>query len=936
MKRWIPCAGLLLALAGQCAATDWPMLRQNSCRTAYTPDDPKGPYEPKWARGDLIYENILCWVEPIVADGRVYLGTGEGNIFALDRYTGKTVWKTALGWPVMHSVAYHNGRIFTAVHGNWDGAFVTALDAATGKTIWTTVTPPGGFWTSPLVVDGLVILGSRNGSLYAFNETDGQLRWNFISGGPILSSAAARDGRVYFAAEDMRAYCVQISDGKGIWRSEPLDGKTFRGYSPVIWKDKLVLRSAPTITYAAYEVEGQSMYYEWAGWPRNYQGLPYSVDDKAINPAFRTEWKNAPDEEKDKYTYGAIRARKWEYFTPQRVRQESEALREKLRQRAALRTAFLLDLSDGVQRSVLPVTYASGCACPAVPPAVDGDENLYVLFKSFYSNWDTPIRAHDAVGRYDLRDQLVELIQFEPRDPKKNTQHTYFHITADETNHLTVAGNTLWNQHGTNGSRGWYVGAMDLTTRQFTWGAGGERESYPKVFGLSHAPRAGSSGQVGGTVVCDDQVFNLVSGVLTCIGPKASNSTTAPVVITEENPALAPAEVPVPKTISPWPRINAETVVGETLLARQAVGDDAIMADSVSRRLARLVKNTINNGPWAPWRLVGGQCSNELLSDGDQFYFAMPSEVFGALAAAYPHLDESLREEVRNYLSREWQRFRPWSNNVYQTSDPGTRYGQGDDYLRQRENYRLGFWLYGPQSQRTGAGGALARGTISPIANDYAIWLYANNLDQWEPVRAVWDQMKADANQFLESKATFAAGRLPHLNWHITGLIGYIRIARELGDQPEIEKAMPELQRLLDLRVALEVSSANLSRGIYRGVYDQMCPELWRYLLGAAGEHVHRMWLPCIEGRENEPKVAALSYAWGVGPHESRNQEAYVSPPSTVFAAFQARAYLYNTAPRQLRDDHLDMPWVKADLYYLLKLAMTLDAFGQAAWQPLQ
>lgn len=929
----VPILLSVLLLTAVAAATDWPTLRQNLQRTGYTPDDPPAPYEPKWVRADLVPENILCWVEPIVADGRVYLGTGAGNVYALDRRDGRTLWKRELGSPVMHSVAWADGRIFTGVQGDWAGAFVAALDAATGEVLWKTPTPQGGFWTAPAVSDGLVMLGDRAGVFYAFDAQTGEIRWRIETGGPILSTAAVKDGKVFFASEDMHAYAVDVKTGEPLWRSDRLEGRTFRGYSPVLWRDKVVLRTATTIIYAAYEVEGQLMYYGWAGWPTNYQGLVVGVDPNAVNPAFMEEWRSASDEDKSRYTYGAVGSRKWDYFTPDRVQRENEAYREKLRQHEALRTGFLLDQADGIQRAVLPVNYASGCACTPVPPAVDGEDNLWVIFKSFYSNWDVPIRAHDAIGIYDLDGETIRLVQFEPRDPKANAIHTVFHITADETNHLTVAGNTLWNQHGTNGSRGWYVGAMDIPSRQFTYGVGGEGNTYPNLFGVARAPGAGSSGQVGGTVVSDGQVFNLVSGVLTCIGPKDGQAVQP----FQGERAEASFDVPMPAPEHPAPEAPAVTVeqlVGQTWQPGEIGGEARELAEPVRRRLNEEVARIIESGPWAPLRIEGGQCIDPLLSSGSQFYFGLPSETIAALAVAYPYLDEPLQQRVRQYAAMEWERFRPWGTTVYTDHDRGTRYGSAEGDLRHREPYALGHWLYGPYPQYNMPASGLSGGRISPIVNHYAIWLYGQNLGQWDAVRAAWDQMKRDFAAFADSGFSPERNQAGLANWYASGLVGYARIARHFGEDAEAQKAQAQLQRLLDARVAIEQGLEPASKtALHRGMYSRACPEVWRYLAGQAAPQMHRQLAPDLFGVENTPRTISLFHAWGVGPHESRHHEAYVIPPSTVWAAFQAQALLYGVPAGQLRDECVDLPWTPADLYYVHKLALTLDRFADAQWR---
>lgn len=905
-----------LALAAPAGAADWPTVGQNLQRTAFTADCPEPPYAPQWVRADLHTENIVCWAEPIVADGRVYIGTGEGNIYALDRADGRTLWRTNLGSAVMHSVAYHEGKIFTGVQGDLTGAAVVALDAATGQVAWRSETPAGGFWSSPAVYDGLVLMGDRRGVFYAFDAETGRIRWQFQAGGPILTTAAVSEqGRVFFGAEDMVAYCLDAADGELLWQSIQLDGRTFRGYHPVLFDDKLIIRSATTLVYAAYEVEGQLLFNSWAGFPQNFQGLTRGTRPDSWNPILED-------------TFGNIAANgKWSYYTPQRVNEECQAYREKLRGRPALRTGFVLDQADGISRNQLPVCYASGCANTPVPAAIDADGSPIVLFKSFYSQWDVPIRAHDAIGRYVPEQDAIELLRFTgPEDPQRNGLHTYFHITADETNHLSVAGHILWNQHGTNGSRGWYVGAMDLNTGEFVYGVGGEHNAYPNAFGIAYAPAAGSSGQVGATVVSDEQVFNLVSGILTCIGPAGD----APDEIANH---ADPREPIAPIELIDEPAIDAEAVVAEALRPGEYVP-----GGHVPSTLAALVGELIEGGPWAPWRITGGMDVTNFWGGGNQYFFATPAETFGALAAAYPYLSPAMQRQVQDYLDAEWERFDPVNGQIYDPGpQEGKRYGAAElEELNRRKSYKLGYWLYGPFTRFAGVPGNVYSGAYSPVMGYYDLWLYADRMGQWDRLRDAWPRMTEHMAAFVESGAAGEANRLPLLNWYIRGAIGYVRIARHLGDDAAAERAMQPLQAMLDRRLAAEREGFN-QRGIFLGIYDNSPPELMRYLATNAPDAMARTLQSDLRGTEQAPRPIGLFRAWGVGPHESRNGETCVIFPSVNYSAFQAEAIACGQSPEHLAMQCLDLPWCPADLYYIRKAALIMDlAAGAGDFQPLE
>jgi polyvinyl alcohol dehydrogenase (cytochrome) len=89
---------------------------------------------------------------PIVADGCVFVGTGQGFVFALNADTGKIVWRRKLGNrdQVNNTVAVADGKVFVGVTNvavescsgrTCDGPYVTALDQRTGKQVWRTRGP---------------------------------------------------------------------------------------------------------------------------------------------------------------------------------------------------------------------------------------------------------------------------------------------------------------------------------------------------------------------------------------------------------------------------------------------------------------------------------------------------------------------------------------------------------------------------------------------------------------------------------------------------------------------------------------------------------------------------------------------------------------------------------------------------------------------------
>jgi outer membrane protein assembly factor BamB len=156
---------------------------------------------------------------PAVYNGRVYFGSGDGNVYAVDAKSGLLLWKFATGDIVHASPAIANNTVYI---GSWD-SYLYALDAESGQEKWRFKTGEDsfihnqqGFQSSPTVADGVVYVGCRDGHLYAVDAATGRKRWDYSTNkGWVNATPAVRDGVVY----------AGTSDG---YRFHALDAKTGR------------------------------------------------------------------------------------------------------------------------------------------------------------------------------------------------------------------------------------------------------------------------------------------------------------------------------------------------------------------------------------------------------------------------------------------------------------------------------------------------------------------------------------------------------------------------------------------------------------------------------------------------------------------------------------------------------------------------------------
>ncbi len=147
---------------------------------------------------------------PAVAAGRVYFGSSDGSVYAVEAATGKLVWRFRTNGLVHSSPAVADGVVYV---GSWD-ASLYALDARTGAERWRFKTGDTegsvftGIQSSPAVAGGVVYFGCRDANLYAVEARTGKRRWVFPIEGRswVVSTPAVRDGRVFFGTSDSHRF----------------------------------------------------------------------------------------------------------------------------------------------------------------------------------------------------------------------------------------------------------------------------------------------------------------------------------------------------------------------------------------------------------------------------------------------------------------------------------------------------------------------------------------------------------------------------------------------------------------------------------------------------------------------------------------------------------------------------------------------------------
>ena len=149
---------------------------------------------------------------PAVADGVVYVSSNDGDVYALNAGTGATLWTYTTQNFLDSSLTVGNGIVYVGAADN----NVYALSASSGALLWSYATQ-GSVESSPALVNGVLYVGSDDGNVYALNARTGALLWSSITAYDVMSSPAVANGKVYVGSEDFNVYALNASTGAKLW-----------------------------------------------------------------------------------------------------------------------------------------------------------------------------------------------------------------------------------------------------------------------------------------------------------------------------------------------------------------------------------------------------------------------------------------------------------------------------------------------------------------------------------------------------------------------------------------------------------------------------------------------------------------------------------------------------------------------------------------------
>jgi outer membrane protein assembly factor BamB len=163
--------------------------------------------------GDVNYSS------PAVANGIVYIGSYDGELYAFNAVTGTQVWSYNIGYTITSSPAVANGIVYI---GSGDGKLY-AFNASSGVLLWSYTTGKA-IYSAPLTANGVIYVSSEDGMVYTLNATSGALLWRYNTGTIIYCSPSLDNGVLYISS-GTTLYALKATTGVRLWSytASPLD-----------------------------------------------------------------------------------------------------------------------------------------------------------------------------------------------------------------------------------------------------------------------------------------------------------------------------------------------------------------------------------------------------------------------------------------------------------------------------------------------------------------------------------------------------------------------------------------------------------------------------------------------------------------------------------------------------------------------------------------
>ena len=153
------------------------------------------------------------WSTPVIDDGTVYISSFDKKVYALNATTGKKKWETfETGGAIASTPLVYNNTVY---FGSFD-RYLYAVDAADGSLKWKSEVEAGSwFWAKPVIYNNTVYAPCLDGKVYVLDAESGHELIDAIDlGSPVSSSPVLVDGSIIIASGEGRVYSLDTANNQ--------------------------------------------------------------------------------------------------------------------------------------------------------------------------------------------------------------------------------------------------------------------------------------------------------------------------------------------------------------------------------------------------------------------------------------------------------------------------------------------------------------------------------------------------------------------------------------------------------------------------------------------------------------------------------------------------------------------------------------------------
>jgi outer membrane protein assembly factor BamB len=224
---------------------------------------------------------------PAAGENKIFIGSENGKVYALDAQTGELSWEASIKGEVINAPAVEAGIVVV----NSASGIMKALNAETGEEVWKIEQDVPALTlrgiSTPVIASGGVLIGTGKGGVDVYLLNSGQQGWSIDIGEPtgstelervidVDSAPVAFGDKVYSVSSRGNLAAIDLKSGRILWKRQ------YSSYRQIsIYRNTIFLTNIRGHVYAIDRINGIERWSNLALANRGVSG-PAVVDDYVV------------------------------------------------------------------------------------------------------------------------------------------------------------------------------------------------------------------------------------------------------------------------------------------------------------------------------------------------------------------------------------------------------------------------------------------------------------------------------------------------------------------------------------------------------------------------------------------------------------------------------------------------------------------------------